>query len=61
MENKASESREQGREEMLRSLIRKKLEKGKSPEEISDELEISQDEAMQTYIRRKLHNKLRNA
>ena len=46
MENKASESREQGREEMLRSLIRKKLEKGKSPEEISDELEISRGEAV---------------
>ena len=40
------QGREEGLEEMLCGQIRKKLERGKSPEEISDELEISRDEAV---------------
>ena len=49
------DAKAEGREEERLRVVAKKLEKGKSPEQIADELEISVDEA-EAYIRKLQEN-----
>jgi len=43
------EGREEGREEALRTLVKKKIAKGKPLETIADEMEVSVDEIRDLY------------
>ena len=49
MEYLKNEAREEGREEALRTLVKKKIAKGKSIETIADEMEVSVDEIRDLY------------
>lgn len=49
MEYLKNEAREEGREEVLRDQVKKKIAKGKSIETIADEMEVSVDEIRDLY------------